>query len=287
MKNSKVFPVFLVGVAGSKQKTLERIFHLANGQTRAYEIKRHSAAGKNSITIIDHDKRHAVKMWDSITKHNPEKATSPVVYVGSDSNMNVKPKYFVKKPYSATQMLKVLNQVTALEFNFIPELNVGVKSDMTAIPGDELEQLLIPKDPAGVKIPRYSAMVVDDSQMVRTQLRIELKLQGFEVDFAENGKAAARLLSSGKSYDIIFLDVMMPGVDGYCVCKQFKNSGLVKNTPIVLLTSKSSRIDKIKGTFARCDDYLTKPLDRKTFEGIIEKYFPASNNVMPLQTAHA
>ena len=106
------------------------------------------------------------------------------------------------------------------------------------------------------------------------KLEIELKMLGAKVELAESGERALEL-SRDRSYDIIFLDVMMPGIDGYKVCKHLKKDVRSKNTPIVMLTGKSSPFDKVKGTLSGCDTYLTKPLQHEEFQNITKKYLPA------------
>ncbi len=120
------------------------------------------------------------------------------------------------------------------------------------------------------------AMVVDDSQPVRKQLEIQLKMLGVSVELAENGEQAIEL-SKANQYDIIFLDVVMPGIDGYKVCKHLKQNVRSKETPVVMLTGKSSPFDKVKGTLSGCDTYLTKPLQHEEFQSIARKYLPQAS----------
>ena len=74
-------------------------------------------------------------------------------------------------------------------------------------------------------------------------------------------------------YDVIFLDVVMPGMDGYTACKRIRQIPNYKNVPIVLLTSKSSSFDKLKGALAGCDTYLVKPINHNNFEDVLKKHF--------------
>ena len=115
------------------------------------------------------------------------------------------------------------------------------------------------------------ALVVDDSPTVRKQLELELEASNIHVDSAETGETGLDLM--GKNlYDIIFLDVMLPGADGYQVCKHIKKNPLRKQTPVVMLTSKSSPFDRVRGSLAGCDSYLTKPVDYEEFRQVLEKY---------------
>jgi twitching motility two-component system response regulator PilG len=120
-----------------------------------------------------------------------------------------------------------------------------------------------------------TALVVDDSSTIRKQIEMELKLFGVQVDAVESGERAFELLAH-KNYDLILLDVMLPGVDGYQICKTIKKDKAKKETPVVMLTSKSSPFDRIKGALAGCDTYLTKPVKQSSFEKVIKKYLKSS-----------
>ncbi len=87
------------------------------------------------------------------------------------------------------------------------------------------------------------------------------------VDLAETGEEALELINNN-TYDIIFLDIVLPGVDGYEVCKTIKE-GKGKNTPVILLTGNSSPADRIKGNLSGCDTYLIKPVSQMVFQDLI------------------
>ena len=74
-----------------------------------------------------------------------------------------------------------------------------------------------------------------------------------------------------QSYDLIFLDVMLPGISGYDVARHLKRNFHIQS-PVVMLTSKSSRIDKLKGTLASADAYLTKPLTMECLEQTLRRF---------------
>jgi two-component system, cell cycle response regulator len=97
----------------------------------------------------------------------------------------------------------------------------------------------------------------------------------FEVDFAESGEQAIGL-TGAREYACIFLDVVLPGIDGYQVCKLIKsNKQAIKKTAVVMLTSRSSPFDKLRGSLAGCDEYLTKPLDEERLLAVIAKFLPS------------
>lgn len=99
-------------------------------------------------------------------------------------------------------------------------------------------------------------LIIEDEPIVREGLIDSLKLEGYEVIFAENGINGIELYES-ENPDLVILDVMMPGLDGFEVCRKIRQSE--SYTPIILLTAKSSEIDKVVGLELGADDYLTKP----------------------------
>ncbi len=86
-------------------------------------------------------------------------------------------------------------------------------------------------------------------------------------------------LVARERYDLIFMDVMMPGVDGYEGCRRVKAATRTAGgLPVVMLTSKSSPFDRIRGKFAGCDAYLTKPVDAQRLDQVLAQYAPGSHS---------
>ncbi|MGQ0658621.1 MAG: response regulator [Chromatiales bacterium] len=114
------------------------------------------------------------------------------------------------------------------------------------------------------------ALVVDDSLPVRIQMRQALQSLSWHIDFAESGEQALEMISRDR-YDIVFLDVVLPGIDGYETCRQAKLAH-ARDTPIVMLTSASSPADRVKGKLAGCNTYLIKPVTPPVLRQLIEQY---------------
>ncbi len=121
-----------------------------------------------------------------------------------------------------------------------------------------------------------AVLVVDDNATVRLFMKAKLAPFGFEVDYAESGEEAVGLTGS-REYACVFLDVVLPGIDGYQVCKLIKsNKQAIKKTAVVMLTSRSSPFDKLRGSLAGCDEYLTKPLDENRLLETIAQLIPST-----------
>jgi two-component system response regulator RpaA len=105
-----------------------------------------------------------------------------------------------------------------------------------------------------------SILVVDDDPEIIDLLRLDLELMGFDVDSAQDGLNALKK-AEAKLYDLIVLDVMMPKLDGFEVCKRIRANRMSASVPIILLTAKGTIEDKIRGFNAGADDYLVKPFE--------------------------
>ncbi|MDZ7825396.1 MAG: twitching motility response regulator PilG [Gammaproteobacteria bacterium] len=117
-------------------------------------------------------------------------------------------------------------------------------------------------------------MVVDDSKTIRRTAETLLKKEGYEVVTATDGFDALSKIADTKPA-IIFIDIMMPRLDGYQTCALIKNNSEFKSTPVVMLSSKDGLFDKAKGRIVGSDQYLTKPFSRDELIGAIEKLVSA------------
>jgi CheY-like chemotaxis protein len=117
----------------------------------------------------------------------------------------------------------------------------------------------------------FRVLAVDDSPLMRTFLQNKLQPYGIHPEFASSGEEALFKISK-QHFDLIFLDVMLPGMDGYDVCKMIKKNKDNNLMKVVMLTSKDKTFDKIRGTMAGCDGYLTKPVDELKLRAIIERH---------------
>jgi CheY-like chemotaxis protein len=117
----------------------------------------------------------------------------------------------------------------------------------------------------------FRVLAVDDSPLMRTFLQNKLQPYGISPEFASSGEEALFKISK-QHFDMIFLDVMLPGMDGYDVCKMIKKNKDNSLMKVVMLTSKDKTFDKIRGTMAGCDGYLTKPVDELKLRAIIERH---------------
>ncbi|MFA7593049.1 MAG: twitching motility response regulator PilG [Thiohalobacteraceae bacterium] len=121
-------------------------------------------------------------------------------------------------------------------------------------------------DLAGIKV-----MVIDDSKTIRRTAETLLKKAGCEVITATDGFEALAKIADHKP-DIIFVDIMMPRLDGYQTCALIKHNQSFKSTPVVMLSSKDGLFDRARGRIVGSEEYLTKPFAKEELLGAIKRH---------------
>ncbi len=119
-------------------------------------------------------------------------------------------------------------------------------------------------------------MVIDDSNTIRRSAEIFLMQAGCQVILAENGFDALAKIADHQP-DVIFVDIMMPRLDGYQTCALIKKNGKHKNTPVIMLSSKDSLFDRARGRMVGSDEYLTKPFSKDSLLKAVEEHLASSN----------
>lgn len=112
-------------------------------------------------------------------------------------------------------------------------------------------------------------MVIDDSKTIRRTAETLLKKEGCEVITANDGfEALSKIADHNPS--IIFVDIMMPRLDGYQTCALIKHNQKFKNTPVIMLSSKDGLFDRARGRIVGSEQYLTKPFTKEELLGAID-----------------
>jgi len=149
----------------------------------------------------------------------------------------------------------------------------------TIVDPAEMEELETPADDSEGAQPPVSTqslkvMVIDDSKTIRRTAETLLKKEGCEVVTATDGFEALAKIADEKP-DIIFVDIMMPRLDGYQTCALIKNNQVFKDTPVIMLSSKDGLFDRARGRIVGSDQYLTKPFTKDELLGAIREHVQA------------
>ena len=123
-------------------------------------------------------------------------------------------------------------------------------------------------DGSGAAIPRI--LVIDDQADIRLMCRVNLHLEGYEVAEAVDGESGLAAVREHKP-DLILLDVMMPGLDGWQVLDALKADATTATIPVVMLTARVQREDEIRGWSSGAADYLAKPFNPSTLTEVVRR----------------
>lgn len=123
------------------------------------------------------------------------------------------------------------------------------------------------------EINKLRVLIVDDSAPIRTAAGGMLRQLGWQVEVAEDGFAALARLASFE-FDIIFIDVVMPRLDGYETLSLLRVNPAFATIPVIMMSSKGGAFDIAKAKLIGCDDYIIKPFDKEEIVRITTKYAP-------------
>jgi twitching motility two-component system response regulator PilG len=268
---------FVVGALGLKDKDLvmlERILSVAKMRRRGYELVRLEVDNPESFLGIDFVLINTcdmamVRAWRQISRKIGALGERRVIKMVSPAAMTSSG-YSLHTPINPSRVLKTFDAYTIRELDYFPEFEIGAETQHDNSMVKAGIKLLHSRTGLTDASQALKVLVVDDSLPVRRQLEIEFGLMDAEVVSVASGEEALVLIQE-QVFDVIFLDIVMEGMDGYSVCKKIRASANNKKTPVTLLTSRSSSFDKLKGTLAGCDAYLTKPINHNDFIGVIDR----------------
>jgi len=130
------------------------------------------------------------------------------------------------------------------------------------------------------QLSEVKVMVIDDSNTIRRSAEIFLKNSGCTVILAEDGFDALAKIAN-EHPDVIFVDIMMPRLDGYQTCSLIKRNARYRNTPVIMLSSKDGLFDRARGRMVGSDQYLTKPFTQETLVDAVQIYAAIAKANLP------
>lgn len=263
MASNKTYHLMVFGLSPHEMRVLRTISILSRSRSRAYVVENTALSDAVGFAVVDADDPRALADWHAFQVRNP---MVPAVMVGS-APASEQSEHRIARPIMATRLLGILDlmQVSEQRPAFAPpKVDDNEPIQPSGLPpiGQQPE--------SDTESDLRRALVVDDSLPIRRQMSLEAKRFVGQVDLAEDGEQAVELLAS-TSYDIVFLDVVLPGMDGYQICRTIKRDKRTKGTPVIMLTGKSSPFDRVRGKLAGCDTYLTKPVDQVKFDKVVNR----------------
>ncbi len=274
VREEKEFLLTVFGANPALRTIVVSLCKLYRYRDRSYRVVLRDDYEKVDIVIIDTDDTDALAEWYDINNARGANPVKPAILIGAEFAEPVEVldarEYRLKRTRLSAHLLKTLDAITVRELKYVPELIIGGDDE----PGAHavVRNLLESAGSSGNGV-NGKVLVVDDSLSVRTQMDLCLRLHDMSVDLAEDAETALEMIAIG-NYDVIFLDVVLPKMDGYKVCKLIKAEKTTRSTPVVMLTGKTSPFNKVRGVMAGCDRYLTKPVVAEDLRTVLRKYIP-------------
>ena len=217
-----------LGLTDNEVRVLKSIFTLAPQLSENFSLTSPAELDDVDVFLVDADEPQAIERWRQIKLKNDLAVSLMLSSQGESAEGDVT----LQRPIRVKRLIAALDDI--------------------------IQEQTQTNNPDLIAEPEVCVLIVDDSYPVRKYMEHklpELIQEPLQMSFAASGEEAIDKVNI-KNYDIIFLDVMMEGVDGYKVCRAIKAA---RKAYIVMLTSKKSPFDKVRGTMSGCDAYMTKP----------------------------
>ncbi len=248
------FRVAVFGLEERFQRLLEIVLRHARHNSYRYTIATTRGPGEFDIALVDMTARGGQEVASTLYRILEQHA---VVKVGRRDDPARQQDDLLFSQFTST-VLRTLNRMVEAFFVDTRGFSAqGTKPDGAQF----LEQF-------GSRRPR--ALVVDDSPTVRRQLTVALHQMGVDCDALASGREALVALSE-RGYEVALIDVMMPGIDGFALTREIRRDRLLRDVPVVILTSRSSTFDLARGALAGCSSYLVKPVSLRSLRATVAR----------------
>lgn len=251
------YSIVFIGFSDTERKLIDAAIKLSE-KLKDPLLKRVDVNQFNSANVVIIDERYTDDSYHDINKKVLETLDDKLL-VRVDSNPSTFAHSHISRPILWFKLPSIITaswkEKTANKTQKTPE---SARPKVQRAPAPSNKAAPISPNPSTTESSLKSILVVDDSQTTRDHLKSFIEKKGYKAVVAASVKQATSLFTS-QEFDCVLMDVVMPNEDGYDGCKQIKKLASPKQIPVVMLTSKSSPFDKLRGKMAGCDAYLTKP----------------------------
>lgn len=268
MGDKRGFSVAVFGLTDIERRVVRSLCVVSGSLPRAYAVAPEHSADEANVLIVDCADPQSLA---ALAAARAKRRVLAVLVGSTDPAGDAE--ICLRRPLVASRLLQALDTLVTREPAHVP---VQGNSEGRPAPA-AIGAMNLREHPAALQAKRFTALVIDDSVTIRKQVELALRLHDVEPTGAETGEAAMALLAK-QHYDLIFLDVVLPGgADGYQICRSIKKNETHRSTPVIMLTGRSSAFERMRGSLAGCDSYLTKPVDNHTFDSVLEKFLKVTH----------
>lgn len=276
------YTVCLLGFSAAEKASVETFCRFAARRTSSWTVS--DLAGQATGVLIKAANAHEYGLFRAMTR--PEQALALVG--SSDLGTGCK---LLAEPLRLSDVLSVFDYFvrTSAVRGQVGAVGVGVTaSPVTPVDLNKARGFAAPitgfersrqSPPEAVGTAKMrQVLLVDDSDVALKFMQNRMQHFGYNSQLVRSGEEALAMVSR-QDFQFVFLDVSMAGLDGYQTCRAIKQNKARKGAipVVIMLTSRGGTIDKIRGTMAGCDAYLTKPLNEKQLAAVLSKYNPSGN----------
>lgn len=269
------FKVAVFGLTARLQRILEIVLKHARHNQYRFTLSPTRGPGQYDIALVDMTAKGGFEVANTLRRVS---ASRPVVTIGRRNDPARRDD--LQQATFTMQVLKVLNIVVDSQLFRQVQQRVAQAALVRLPPAGTAIGLVAPTLPlpraqaSGADLRRPCTLIVDDSPTVRRQLLEALVPMGLQAEAVASAVEALHRLAQQR-YDLIFVDVVMPDMDGYQFTRKLKRNRQLRSTPIVMLTSRSSPFDLVRGALAGCDSYLVKPVSLATLRSTVARHMKA------------
>lgn len=255
-----IYNIGFFGLKNTEINIMRTYFNLHSHRNWVYQLVEIKAQA--DIFLVDLDNESAQKDWHNFNNQYP-KIRDRTIFISSKEKDEEN--QIFHRPLRMNLLVKLLDDILIQKLHYTPP--IGEDSDLKFQVDNYTNDSTIPNSDL-----KYCALVVDDSPTIQTLMNVSLRHFSIKPDITDNGEEGLQIIKQ-KSYDIAFLDIELSGeLDGYKLCKLIKEDEKTKKIPVIMLTSKNSAFDKVKGKMSGANSYLTKPVTQDELETVIKKY---------------
>lgn len=257
------YNIVIFGLSPGEKAAVTRLCQLTRHRSRRYTVVEEMNHTQIHVALVDGDDPEARLQWTDSPSYL---AHCPALLIARDP-----------EAADIEDFSRCLGRgnFTGRLIRVLDELALNEKFGLSEVMVDDSALVPAPRTDRRAEHQRHlaRALVIDDSEVVRAQMQQLLAIAGLEVSTAESAEAGLDR-SRHQRYDIIFLDVELPGMDGYTACRRLKSCSQQTDCPVVMLTSRDSAFDRIRGVMAGCARYLTKPVSAENLYDVLHQYVP-------------
>ena len=276
----KLFHIGILGLTQIERLTVASVCSLTQSRACHYQVLSPERGIEADIMLVDVDDERALQMWQASPLY---RSGRPALLIGRDPAAVTGYPYVLPRSSFAARLVRQLDQITLQELRYFRGMTIGADTanarpaDLRALDTGMFEHLNAAQPGqtgahTGLHaLPRV--LVIDDCVVVQAKMRALLGMHGLSADLVDNAEQGIELMQDTR-YAVVFLDIVLPGMDGYAACRQMKATDRAC-TPIVMLSSRDSALDKMRGHMAGCNRYLTKPIAIESLQKVLHDFIPA------------